>query len=521
MTSMALTPRETVGEPRLRMMAVSKRYGGVRAIRHADFELMEGEVHALVGENGAGKSTLIKIIAGAETSDTGTMTFEGEEVTVRSASDAINLGIATVYQEAQLFGQLTVAENIFLGREITKGNRVDWAAQNELVVELLERIGLPARYSSVHVEKLSTAEQQQVSIAKALAGEAKILILDEPSAILTDAEIETLYQAVRSLTASGVAIIYITHRLDELFEIADVVTVMRDGTTLGTYDIADLTVGSVAELLVGEGFTASEAVPQEGDPGELVLELEGLASGQAFHAIDLTVSAGEVVVLYGLVGSGTAEVANSVYGMRPTDAGIMRLKGQTYSPNSAEQAQAARVAMVPANRKLEGLFSFQPISFNISVGHLGLLRKLFGWMDVRQEREMANNLIRELAIKTPSAAQKVSNLSGGNAQKVVMGRALAERPTLLVLSEPSQGVDIGAKEEIYRIVEQLCADGAAVLVASSDLGEAIRIADRLVVMRNGEIFTTFGPNARQSDVLAAASGARLDEEEHTAGGVTS
>ncbi len=502
------------------MVNITKRFGGVRAIRDADFELMEGEVNALVGENGAGKSTLIKIIAGAETGDTGTMTFEGNEVTVRSASDAIDLGIATVYQEAQLFGQLTVAENIFLGRELTNGGRVDWAAQNELVVDLLRRIGLPEHYSSVHVEKLSTAEQQQVSIAKALAGEAKILILDEPSAILTDAEIETLYKAIRALTASGVSIIYITHRLDELFEIADVVTVMRDGRTIGTYDIDHLTLGVVAELLVGKEFTASEAAIQEGEAGDVVLELEGIFSGHAFHNINLTVSSGEVVVLYGLVGSGTTEVANSVYGMRDISNGTMRLKGQPYAPHSAEQAQSAGVAMVPANRKLEGLFSFQPISFNISVGHLGLLRKFLGWMDVRRERKMTNDLIEELAIKTPGAEQKVSNLSGGNAQKVVMGRALAEQPTLLVLSEPSQGVDIGAKEEIYRIVEQLCADGAAVLVASSDLGEAIRIADRLIVMRNGELFATFGRNARQSDVLAAASGAVLDEAGHTAEGVT-
>lgn len=520
MTSETLQSRTISGDPRLRMADVSKRFGGVRAIRHADFQLMEGEVHALVGENGAGKSTLIKIIAGAEQSDTGTMTFEGKKVTVRSASDAIDLGIATVYQEAQLFGQLTVAENIFLGREMTTGPRVDWAAQNDLVVDLLGKIGLPERYSSVNVERLSTAEQQQVSIAKALAGEAKILILDEPSAILTDAEIETLYSAIRSLTASGVSIIYITHRLDELFEIADVVTVMRDGQTIGTYDIEELTVTSVAELLVGKEFVASEAAPQEGEAGKVVLQLEDLASGHAFHGIDLTVASGEVVVLYGLVGSGTADVANSVYGMRPVDKGTMRLEGEAYAPNSAQQAQAARVAMVPANRKLEGLFGFQPISFNISVGHLGLLRKFLGWMDVRRERDMADNLIRELAIKTPNAQQKVSNLSGGNAQKVVMGRAMAERPTLLVLSEPSQGVDIGAKEEIYRIVEQLCASGTAVLVASSDLGEAIRIADRLVVMRNGEIFTTFGPNARQSDVLAAASGALLDEDENSANGGT-
>lgn len=510
MSAGELRPRQTSEEPRLRMARISKRFGGVRAIRNADFDLIPGEVHALVGENGAGKSTLIKIIAGAESADSGSMTFEGAVVSPRSAAEAINLGIATVYQEAQLFGQLTVAENIFLGREMTTGGKVDWPAQNEKVVALLRLIGLPEHYSSRHVERLSAAEQQQVSIAKALAGEAKVLILDEPSAILTDAEIEVLYSAIRNLSASGVSIIYITHRLDELFEIADVVTVMRDGNTIGTYDIGELNVAVVAELLVGHEFVESASAGAKSD-GSIVLELDNLSSGHAFRDVTFTVSEGEVVVLYGLVGSGTTDVASSVFGMRPLSSGTMKLHGKPYAPSSAEAAQKVGVAMVPANRKLEGLFSFQPISFNISVGHLNRLGRAFGWMDAAKERVMARDMIDRLAIKTPSAEQQVSNLSGGNAQKVVMGRALAERPSLLILSEPSQGVDIGAKDEIHQIVEELCAAGTAVLIASSDLGEAIRIADRLIVMRDGEVFTSFPRGARQAEVLSAASGALVDD----------
>lgn len=506
-----LISRPPSQEPRLRMTAITKRFGGVRAIRHADFELLPGEVHALVGENGAGKSTLIKILAGAESSDTGTIELEGQPITVRSASEAIEHGVATVYQEAQLFGGLTVAENIFLGREITSGGRVNWASQNAQVVELLQLIGLPERYSSVHVEELSAAEQQQVSIAKALSRDARILILDEPSAILTDAEIATLFAAVRKLAESGVSIIYITHRLDELFEIADAVTVMRDGRTIGTYDIADLSIGRVAELLVGREFAASERDVERAEPEDVVLELTGLGSGHAFGDVDLTVRAGEVVVLYGLVGSGALDVANCIYGRREITSGSITLLGQPYHPRSARHAQHRGVAMVPANRKQDGLFSFQPISFNISIGHLPILRKALDWMDVSQERVMANSMIEKLAIKTPSAEQKVMNLSGGNAQKVVLGRAITERPPLLVLAEPSQGVDIGAKDEIHRLVEELCAEGTAVLVASSDLGEALRVADRLIVMRNGTVFTSFGRDARQSDVLAAASGELAQE----------
>lgn len=500
-------------DARLVMSGITKRFGGVRAIRHADFELRPGEVHALVGENGAGKSTLIKILAGAESADDGTITLEGRPIQTRSASEAIEYGIATVYQEAQLFGELTVAENIFLGREITKGGRVDWAAQNAQVVELLTRIGLPEHYSSVKVEELSAAEQQQVSIAKALSREAKILILDEPSAILTDAEIATLFDAVRKLAASGVSIIYITHRLDELFVISDVVTVMRDGRTIGTYPIGDLSIGKVAELLVGREFSASERDVASAEVGDVVLELHGLGSGHAFRDVDLTVRAGEVVVLYGLVGSGALDVANCVYGMREVTAGSMTLLGKPYAPRSARHAKKHDVAMVPANRKRDGLFSFQPISFNISIGHLPILRRPLDWMDVGKERRMATDMIDKLGIKTPSAAQKVMNLSGGNAQKVVLGRAITERPPLLVLAEPSQGVDIGAKDEIHRLVEELCAEGTAVLVASSDLGEAIRVADRLIVMRGGTMFTSFGRDARQSDVLAAASGELAEEPE--------
>lgn len=516
-----LESRPASPDARLVMTGIAKRFGGVKAITHADFELLPGEVHALVGENGAGKSTLIKILAGAESSDSGSIEMEGQEIQVRSALEAIEHGIATVYQEAQLFGELTVAENIFLGREVTKGGRVDWARQNEQVVELLTRIGLPERYSSVKVEELSAAEQQQVSIAKALSHDARILILDEPSAILTDAEISTLFDAVRKLTASGVSIIYITHRLDELFEIADAVTVMRDGRTIGTYRIGDLSIGKVAELLVGREFSVSQRGVERSAVGDVVLELDGLGSGQAFEDVALTVHEGEVVVLYGLVGSGALDVADCVYGMREVTSGSMKLLGKPYAPHSARQANQHGVAMVPANRKRDGLFSFQPISFNISIGHLPALRRAVDWMDVRKEREMADTMIDKLDIKTPGAAQKVMNLSGGNAQKVVLARAITERPPLLVMAEPSQGVDISAKDEIHRLVEELCTEGTAVLVASSDLGEAIRVADRLIVMRGGAMFTSFGRDARQSDVLAAASGELAGESVQPGGDISS
>src|SRR6476469_3591910 len=291
---------------RLQLAGISKRFGAVRAIRHADITVRVGEVHALVGENGAGKSTMIKIISGVESADTGTIDFEGAPVSINSTTDAMSLGIATVYQEPQLFSELTVSENIFTGREIRKGGRVNWAAQNAKVVELLELLGLPARYATVPVGSLSIAEQQQVSIAKALAGNAKVLILDEPSAILTDAEIDVLFTVVRRLTASGVSVIYISHRLDELFRIAARVTVMRDGQTIGTYPIRELSVRQIAELMVG-GILSDDRPERVVPEGEPALQLSGLTRTGKFHDVDVSVKRGEIVGLYGLVGSGVSE----------------------------------------------------------------------------------------------------------------------------------------------------------------------------------------------------------------------
>ncbi|MEV6305951.1 sugar ABC transporter ATP-binding protein [Actinoplanes sp. NPDC051861] len=492
---------------RLRLTAVSKRFGAVRAIQHGDFTVRVGQVHALVGENGAGKSTMIKIVAGAETADTGEIEYDGQKIEINSTTDAIALGIATVYQEPQLFPELTVAENIFLGRELKKQGRVDWAGQNARVVELLELLGLPAKYATSSVGDLSIAEQQQVSIAKALAGDAKVLILDEPSAILTDAEIEVLFEVVRRLTASGVSVIYISHRLDELFRIADEVTVMRDGRTIGTYPIGELSVRQIAHLMVGEEL--SDARPHREVPqGPAVLELRGLSRAGKFRDVDVSVKAGEIVALYGLVGSGVSEIAACIYGIDRATSGELRIDGQVAKPRDPGHAQRMGIALLPANRKVEGMFSFQSIAFNISAGHLRLLSKLNVFIDRAKETKVATGLIKRLAVKTPSERQPVNAMSGGNAQKVVLARQLVERPRVLVLAEPTQGVDVGAKEEIHRIITELAEEGTAVLVVTSDLPEALRIADRIQVVRGGTTTDEFGPDASQVDLLAAAAGGR-------------
>jgi rhamnose transport system ATP-binding protein len=491
-------------QPRLEMSGISKRYGGVRAIREAQLEVPPGSVHALVGENGAGKSTLIKILAGAEQADTGTIRIDGAPVRIDSTGDAIALGIQTVYQEPHLFQDLSVAENFFVGREITRGPMIDWRAQAPRMFELLDVVGLNRAVASQPVRYLSIAQQQQVSIAKALLEDARVLILDEPSAILTQSEIDVLFGVVRRLASDGVSIIYISHRLDELFQIADTVTVMRDGRTVSTDPIGDLTVRDIAERMVGGEL--SSGVRSPGPTGETMLSLEGLTLDGAFTDVTFDVHRNEIVGLYGLVGAGAAEVGDVVYGMRQPDSGTMRVVGSPRPVRSPLQAKHRGVRMLPADRSSQGTFSFQSIAFNITIGSLSLLSDIPGWISRRRERRTAEDLIDRLAVKTPSSRQPVRAMSGGNAQKVVLARQLVERPDLLVLAEPTQGVDVGAKEEIHQIVSDLADAGTAVLMITTDLAEVLRVSDRIIVFRGGRVAAELPPTATQSDVLALAAG---------------
>jgi rhamnose transport system ATP-binding protein len=504
-------PTDTiVAAPRVALTGIVKSYGGVRAIRNADMSVAAGTVHALVGENGAGKSTLIKIVAGAERADAGSLQFNGEPVAIASTTDAIALGVQTVYQEPQLFPELSVAENVFVGRELKKGIRVDWVAQADSMHGLLDTVGLPDSVATEPVGALSIAQQQQVSIAKALAGDASVLILDEPSAILTDSEIDVLFSVIRRLTASGVAVIYISHRLDELFRIADVVTVMRDGETITTRPIGELTVREIAELMVGGVLTESRSAA-ESSRGDVVLELDRLSLGGRYQDIALTVRAGEIVGMYGLIGSGAGEIASSIYGMQRPTSGSIRVKGTQVDVRRPAQAKKLGIHLLPANRSAQGSFSFQSIAFNITVGELQLLSRVRGWVEQRRDRSIAQEFISRLAVKTPSERQPISAMSGGNAQKVVLARQLVNRPEVLVLVEPTQGVDVGAKEEIHRIVDGLAQEGTAVLVVTSDLSEVQRMSDRILVVRGGEIVSEFSPDATQVEILAAAAGDQHQE----------
>lgn len=497
-------------ELRLQMRDISKRYGGVRAIRHADIDIAPGSVHALVGENGAGKSTLIKILAGAERADTGTIQIDGHPVEIGSTADAIRLGVQTVYQEPHLFQDLSVAENFFVGREMTLGPVIDWRSQAPRMLELLDLVGLSRRVASLPVRYLSIAQQQQVSIAKALLEDARILILDEPSAILTQNEIEVLFGVVRRLSGEGVAVIYISHRLDELFEIGDTVTVMRDGQTVSTDPLEGLTVREIAERMVGGEL--SEGVRAETEVGPAVLTMSDMSLAGSFSDVSLTVHSREIVGLYGLIGCGAAEIGDVAYGLVKPTSGTMEVVGSTQPLHSPTAAKRRGVRMLPANRASQGTFSFQSIAFNISIGSLKLLSKVPGWVSPKREREISDGLIRRLAVKTPSGRQRVSAMSGGNAQKVVLGRQLVEHPKLLVLAEPTQGVDVGAKEEIHRIISDLADAGTAVLVITTDLAEVLRISDRIIVFKGGRIAAELPPTASQAEVLTAAAGQKEEGE---------
>jgi rhamnose transport system ATP-binding protein len=470
-------------EPLLRLTGIEKHYGGVYALRGVDFAVRPGSVHGLVGANGAGKSTLVKIISGAESPDAGTVALNGVDLGTGDTIAALSAGIATVYQDPQLFGELSVAENVFVGRELTKRTRVDWAAQHARVRDLLATLGLAPELAAKRVADLSVAEQQLVSVAKALAHDARVLILDEPSAILTDREITTLFTAIRALVQGGVGVVYVSHRLDELAQITDEVTVLRDGGVVASAPVRELTVRQIATLMVGH--EPATDIPAQPDIGETRLEVSHLTRRGRFDDVSFTVAAGEVVSLYGLVGSGAGDIARAVYGVEPADGEI----------------RGGHTAMVPGDRSRQGVFATKSVGFNISIGSLRGL-----WLRRRGERAVAEEFITTMRIKTPGPTALVGTLSGGNQQKVVLARQLVDRPEVLVLEEPTQGVDVGAKEEIHRLVRGVVSEGTAVLLVSSDLSEVMALADRILVVRGGSITATFPRGAVQDAVLAAAAG---------------
>jgi len=490
----------------LRATTISKQFAGVRALREVSFEVRAGEVHALVGENGAGKSTLIKIITGAVQPDAGTLEFAGRPVEHNDPVAARRLGIAAIYQQPALFPDLTVAENIAIGLESGgPWRRVRWRERQSRARELLARVGASISPGRI-VDQLSMPEQQLVEIARALGADARLLILDEPTASLSEREAQRLLQVVRDLRSHGVGLVYISHRLDELFQVADRVTVLRDGTAVATRPMNEVDRAELIRLMVGRELTA--VFPKQTVPlGETVLELAGIGCRAAgVRDVSLKIRAGEILGLAGLVGAGRTELARILFGLTPADAGQILLRGRRVTIDSPARAVELGLAYVPEDRRRHGVILDLPIAVNTS---LAILRRISsrGRLDFPRERSLARSMVERLAIKTPSIDSPAVELSGGNQQKVAIARWLATEPAVLILDEPTQGIDIGAKAEIHRLMGELASRGMAILMISSELPEILGMSDRICVMRGGRIVGALERDgATQERVLALALG---------------
>ncbi len=491
--------------PLLQLHGIQKSFGAVRALKGVSFDLNPGEVHALLGENGAGKSTLIKVITGAHQPDGGTMTVNGEEVGTLTPSRARALGIACIYQQPALFPDLSVAENI--GLRLEKGgvfHRVRWAAQRARAAELLKRIGA-AISPDAEVRSLSMPEQQLVEIACALGTGARIVIMDEPTASLTQKEQHLLFAVVRELRASGVGVVYISHRLEEIFALADRVTVLRDGESVATNPVDGMTEAELIRAMVGR--EVSHIYPEtESEPGEVVISLKDVhcaAGGVA--GVTLEVRAAEIVGLAGLVGAGRTELARVLFGITPADSGEILLNGNPVRIRSPREAIAHGIAYVPEDRRRHGVILEMAIAHNMTMAiHPELFRGT--WLRLGVETALAAEYIRDLGIKAYGPEAPGGSLSGGNQQKVSLARWLATKPKLLILDEPTQGVDVGAKSEIHKIIRRLAADGLAVLMISSDLPEVLGMSDRIGVMRGGRLAAMLPGKSDPHAVMAAALG---------------
>ncbi|WP_231134651.1 sugar ABC transporter ATP-binding protein [Motilibacter deserti] len=476
--------------PLLRMKGIVKIFPGVRALDGVDLEVLPGEVHCLLGQNGAGKSTLIKTLAGAHTPEEGTIEWQGKEVTLSSPVAAINTGIATMYQELDLIPGLSVAENIWLGHEPSTVGFSKRGSERSTAREMLKRLGHPEIPVNREVGRLSAAGQQIVSMARALSHDAKLIIMDEPSAVLDQDEVENLFRTIRDLSASGVAVVYISHRLEEIREIGDRITVIKDGRTVAVNLPAKTTpTDDVVRLMTGRSVEYAFPPRQTGTPlaeRKELLRVEGLTRKGEFNNVSFSVRAGEIVGLAGLVGAGRSEILETIYGARAQDSGTVVFDGKTLRPGNVPAAVKLGMGLAPEERKSQALFLDHPVAHNISAATLKRYSKL-GWLDRRRELKDAAEQSTALELRPAGPMRPVRNLSGGNQQKAVVGRWLLKGCRLLLLDEPTRGVDIGARAELYALVRRLADSGVGVLLVSSEVPEVLGLADRVLVIREGHI----------------------------------
>ncbi len=480
--------------PLLRMTGIKKSFPGVLAVDGVDFTVGVGEIHALLGENGAGKSTLLKILAGAQPPDEGRIELSGETIELESPLDAQARGIVTIYQEFNLIPTLTVAENVFIGREPLRWGLVDWARMRRETRGITERVGLDLNPDRL-VADLSVAEQQMVEIAKALAVSSKLIVMDEPTSALAESEVARLLQICRDLQAQGIGIVFVSHRLDEVKALCDRLTVLRDGKLVGSADVADVSIDDIIKMMVGrevDRLFQRRATHRIGEPA---LRVEGLSaegdprdpSATRLYDVSLSVARGEIVGLAGLVGAGRTELARAIFGADPIIRGRVSVDGQAVDLRSPAGAIEAGIGLVPEDRKQQALFLALAVRLNLSIAALGKLTSRFGFVDEQAETVMVDEYQRRLNIKMASPLVEVGNLSGGNQQKVVLARWLALQPKVLIVDEPTRGIDVAAKAEVHQLLFELAEAGIAILAISSELSEIVTLSDRILTMREGRL----------------------------------
>lgn len=490
--------------PVLEMRHIRKTFPGVVALDDVDFDLRRGEVHILLGENGAGKSTLMKILSGAYQKSAGQIIFDGQEVDIKNPKHAQTLGISTIYQEFNLIPHLSAGENIFLGREPRRFGLIDQRSIFQEALRALKGLGLSLDPRTL-IRALKVAEQQMVEVAKALSLDARILIMDEPTAALTEHEIKELFATIRALRDKGVSIVYISHRMEELFEIGDRVTVLRDGRTIGTYGVREMSKSELIRLMVNRELT--ELFPKErAELGPEVLKVEGLSTQGGVNDVTFSLRKGEVLGIAGLLGAGRTELARAIFGLDKITSGTISINGSQQRIGSPRAAINSGIGFLTEDRKSQGLVLPLSVKENLCLASVDKFSS-WGLMDARAEQQAAAGYVTDLRIKTPSLDQKVVYLSGGNQQKVVLSKWLCCKSEVFIFDEPTRGVDVGAKAEIYQLMNKLTASGVAIIMISSEMLEILGMSDRILVMRGGRITGEFSAEeATQERVLQCALG---------------
>ena len=494
---------------KIEMKGINKSFGANQVLKNAGFELKDGEVHALMGENGAGKSTLMKILTGVYTRDAGTVLVDGQEVVYKNPQEAEKAGIVFIYQELNVLFDLTVEENLFMGKEITKRFGIcDKKAMIAKAQEMMDKMGVNIPVTAT-MSELSVGQQQMVEICKALMVDAKVLIMDEPTAALTQSETKVLFEVIKSLQKKGVSIVYISHRMEEIFELCDRITVLRDGTYIDTKFIKDINMDDIVQMMIGR--TIGERFPKRDVKiGNEVLRVEGLTSGKLFKDISFNVKAGEVVGFSGLMGAGRTEIMKALFGDLPVESGKVFVDGKEVVIKNPRHAIAAGIGFITEDRKTEGLLLEKGIGENIEIANLKKVSNK-SVLSKEKRQKVVNKGIEEFKIKCTGPEHECSNLSGGNQQKVVLSKWIATEPKILILDEPTRGVDIGAKKEIYNVINDMAKKGVAVIMVSSELPEILGMSDRIVVVHEGRITGVIETSeADQAKVMTLATGGSLD-----------